>query len=278
MQGIDTFFGLDYTLNLYRGCQHRCIYCDSRSLCYGIEAFDREVLIKANAVEVLRDELRRKRRKGIIGTGSMNDPYMPLEKNTELTRRALKVIAAYGFGVHILTKSDLVARDIDILRKISRVSAAVSFTITTVDDSLSKVLEPGAPISSARFDAMRRLSAAGIETRLALMPVLPYLEDSWENVSALLQRASQCGASVAIAWFGMTMRDRQRDHFYQCLERSFPGLRQAYEAAFGDQYICLSPNARSLQQLAKPLCRDLELKMQVNPLLAPSAERLRLFE
>ncbi len=276
--GIDSLFGLDYSLNLYRGCQHRCTYCDSRSRCYGIDAFDRDVLIKTNAIELLRDELPRKRRKGIIGTGSMNDPYMPLEEETTLTRRALEVIAAYGFGVHVITKSDLVVRDIDILQRISRVSAAVSLTITTADDALSKIIEPGAPVSSVRLQTMRRLSGAGIETRVALMPVLPMIEDSWDNVSTIIEESARCGAKAIIPWFGLTMRDHQRDYFYRRLDASFPGLREQYEAAYGEDYACPSSHADSLQRRAKALCEKLGIVMRVKPLLAPTAEPLELFD
>jgi len=278
VSGIDTFFGLDYGMNLYRGCQHRCIYCDSRSLCYGIDAFDRDVLVKANAIEVLTGELRKKRKKGIIGTGSMNDPYMPLEERIELTRRALKCIADYGFGVHVITKSDLVVRDIDVLRAISRVSAAVSFTLTTVDDALARVIEPGAPPPSARLRAMRRLSDAGIETRVALMPILPFIEDDWSDVAAIVTAAHECGARVVIPWFGLSMRDRQREHLYRCLDASFPGIRRRYERAFGDRYVCPSPHAAVLRDRTQQLCDTLGIAMDVKPLLAPTVERLTLFE
>jgi len=277
VSGIDLVFGLDYGVNLYRGCQHRCIYCDSRSLCYGIENFDGDVLIKVNAIELLRDELSRKRKKGIIGTGSMNDPYMPLEEQIKLTRRALEVVATYGFGVHVITKSDLVLRDIDILQKISRVSAAVSLTITTVDDALAKIVEPGAPPSSARFRAMKRLSEAGIETRLALMPTLPFIEDSWENVRAIIERAHACGVQTIIPWFGMSMRNRQRDYFYARLDESFPGLRRRYESAYGESYACPSPRSKELYRRTHQLCAKLGISTQVRPLLAPSAENLPLF-
>ena len=278
VSGIDSIFGLDYGLNLYRGCQHQCIYCDSRSLCYGIENFDGDVLIKANAIEILRDELSRKRKKGIIGTGSMNDPYMPLEEQTSLTRRALETIADYGFGVHVITKSDLVLRDIDVLQRISRVSAAVSLTITTADDALSKIVEPGAPPSSSRFRAMKGLSEAGIETRLALMPTLPFIEDSWENVSAIIEEAHSCGVKVIIPWFGMSMRNRQRDYFYDRLDESFPGLRGRYEVAYGEAYACPSPHAKDLYRRTQELCTRLGIATQVKPLLAPNAEELRLFD
>jgi len=278
VSGIDSIFGLDYGLNLYRGCQHRCIYCDSRSLCYGIENFDGDVLIKVNAIEVLCDELSRKRKRGIIGTGSMNDPYMPLEEQTALTRRALETIATYGFGVHVITKSDLVLRDIDVLKTISRVSAAVSLTITTADDALSKIIEPGAPPSSSRFRAMKRLSEAGIETRLALMPTLPFIEDSWENVSAIIEEAHSCGVKVIIPWFGMSMRNRQRDYFYDRLDESFPGLRGRYEATYGDAYACPSPHSKDLYRRTQELCARLGIATQVRPMLAPNAEELRLFD
>ena len=278
ISGTDFIFGLDYSLNLYRGCQHRCIYCDSRSRCYGIEQFDRDVLIKVNAIELLKDELSRKRKKGIIGTGSMNDPYMPLEEQVQLTRRTLETILEHGFGVHVITKSDLVVRDIDVLRKISRVSAAVSLTITTADDELSKKVEPGAPPSSARFRAMQRLSKAGIETRVALMPTLPFIEDSWENVSSIIEEAHHCGAEVIIPWFGMSMRDRQRAHYYQRLDESFPGLRRRYEAAYREDYMCPSPQAEDLHRRSQELCAKLGIATQVKPLLAPTAEELRLFD
>jgi len=178
----DTWFGLKYNMNLYRGCQHRCIYCDSRSLRYGIDHFDSDILVKANAIELLRKELASKRVKGTIGAGSMNDPYMPLEKRLNLTGRALDVIAEFRFPVHILTKSDLVLRDIDALAEISRVFATVSFTITAANDALGKQVEPGAPPVSARFKAIERLSARGINAGIILMPVLPFIEDNAENI------------------------------------------------------------------------------------------------
>jgi DNA repair photolyase len=278
VSGIDSIFGLDYGMNLYRGCQHRCIYCDSRSLCYGIENFDGDVLIKANAIELLGDELSRRRKVGIIGTGSMNDPYMPVEERTTLTRRALETIAKYGFGVHVITKSDLVLRDIDILKRISRISAAVSLTITAADDALSKIVEPGAPPSSARFRAIKQLSKAGIETRLALMPTLPFIEDSWENVSAIIEQAHSSGVKAIIPWFGLSMRDRQREYFYARLDESFPGLRARYMTTYRESYSCPSPHSKELHRRSLMLCARLGIPTQVKPLLAPTAKELRLFD
>jgi DNA repair photolyase len=279
VQGLDTYFGLDYGMNLYRGCQHRCIYCDSRSLCYGIEAFDRDVLIKVNAIDLLEHELCRKRKKGVIGTGSMNDPYMPLEADVRLTQRALEVIAAYGFGVHVVTKSDLVLRDLALLQRIGRTaSAAVSLTITTVDDELSKRIEPGAPPSSARFGALAELASAGIETRVALMPTLPFIEDTWDNVSAIVERAHVCGVTAIVPWFGMSMRDRQRAYFYRQLDRLFPGLRAQYESRYGEDYMCPSPQANVLFERFCARCSELRIATSVQPSLAPTGRQLDLFE
>ncbi|MGB2982773.1 MAG: radical SAM protein [Candidatus Bipolaricaulia bacterium] len=277
IQGLDTYFGLDYGMNLYRGCQHHCIYCDSRSLCYGIEAFDRDVLIKVNAVDLLEEELKRKRKKGIIGTGSMNDPYMPLEDKVCLTRSALEVIAGYSFGVHVITKSDLVLRDLPILQKIGRVAGSVvSLTITTAGDDLAKQIEPGAPPSSARFGALKVLADGGIETRIALMPTLPFIDDTWENVSAIVEEAHRCGVTAIVPWFGMSMRDRQRAHFYDRLDELFPGMRRRYQERYGNDYMCPSPNADSLFEQFAKLCGSRGIAISVQPSLAPTGEQLRL--
>jgi len=279
VRGLDTYFGLDYGMNLYRGCQHRCIYCDSRSLCYGIEAFDRDVLVKANAIELLENELRRKRKKGIIGTGSMNDPYMPLEAEVRLTQRALEVIAAYGFGVHVLTKSDLVVRDLALFQRIDRTAqAVVSVTVTTIDDELAKKIEPGAPPSSARLAALQEISEAGIETRIALMPTLPFIEDTWENVSAIVEAGARCGVRAIVPWFGMSMRDRQREHFYRQLDRLFPEVRPRYESAYGEDYMCPSPNGEDLFARFTDRCAELGISTSVQPALVPTGEQLDLFE
>ncbi|MCJ7717941.1 MAG: radical SAM protein, partial [Anaerolineales bacterium] len=173
----DPWFGLKYNMNLYRGCQHQCIYCDSRSDCYRIEDFSK-IQVKTNALELLEDVLPRKRIRGTIGFGSMNDPYMPVEREYRLTGKSLEIISTHEFPVHILTKSDLVLRDIDLLKEINGVYTAVSFTITTADDELARILEPGAPLPSLRFQAMRELADAGILTGVTMMPILPFLEDS----------------------------------------------------------------------------------------------------
>ncbi|MFL7892139.1 MAG: radical SAM protein, partial [Anaerolineales bacterium] len=200
----DTYFGLKYNLNLYRGCQHQCIYCDSRSECYQIENFA-DIHVKINAIDLLKDTLPRKRVRGTIGFGSMNDPYMPIERKYQLCRRALEVIAEHRFPVHIITKSDLVLRDLDLLTQINQVYAAISFTITTADDQLARQIEPGAPCSSSRFAAMRALSEAGIHTGITMMPILPYICDTEENITQLVELAHQNGAGYILPWFGMSL-------------------------------------------------------------------------
>lgn len=272
----DDMFGLKYNMNLYRGCQHQCIYCDSRSACYEIENFNHDVLVKVNALELLEKELPRKRLKGAVGTGSMNDPYMPLEERYCLTRGALELIARYGFGVHILTKSSLVLRDVDLLRKISRVDAAVGFSISTTDDDLGKKLEPGAPPPSARFNAMRTLSGQGIRAGTIMMPVLPFLEDTPENIRAVVEQTAANGGKFIVPWFGMSLRDRQREHFYQQLDRLFPGLRQQYERAFGDRYSCSARNPKQLADLFYNLCQQYGLDTRIPSAKKEKAEQLSL--
>jgi len=274
----DPWFGLKYTMNLYRGCQHRCTYCDSRSLCYGIEDFDGEVLVKANALELLRRELARKRVKGYVGTGSMNDPYMPVERTLRVTGQALEIIAEFGFPVHVLTKSDLVLRDADILQAIQqRTSAVVSFTITTPDDALARQVEPGAPSPSARFAAMASLASRGIRTGVLLMPVLPFIEDSPEAIAEIVTRAHNCGAAHVIPSFGTTLRDRQREHYYQELDRRFPGLRERYERAFGERYSAAAAGAARLEALFAELIDRYGLQRKVAPYQPMQARQLGLF-
>jgi DNA repair photolyase len=248
VRGDDRIFGMKYNFNIYRGCPHQCIYCDSRSQCYGIEEF-RDVLVKINAVELLEKELPRKRVKGPIGTGSMSDPYNPVEERYQLTRRCLEVIARHGFPVHLITKSDLVTRDVDVLAQIARVHAAVCFTITTTDDELARKIEPGAPPPSARLAAMRALAEQGVPVGTTLMPVLPFITDREENIAAVVAETARHGGRFIIPWFGMSLRDRQREWFYTELDKRFPGLRAKYERRYGERYDCPAPNAARLGQV-----------------------------
>ena len=273
----DTWFGLKYNMNLYRGCQHRCIYCDSRSECYRIANFDGEILVKVNAIELLRKELAAKRVKGTIGTGSMNDPYMPLEKNQNLTGRALAVIAEFRFPVHVVTKSDLVLKDLDTLCRINQVFAAVSFTITTADDALAKKLEPGAPLVSKRFEAMRTLAEHNIYTGITMMPILPFIQDTEENIAQIVRQAHQHGAAYIIPWFGMSLRDKQRAYYYARLEKLFPGTKEKYQKRFGDQYHCPAGNAKRLARVFNELCAQYGIATGMKRYAPESGTQLSLF-
>ncbi len=248
------WFGARYNMNIYRGCTHGCIYCDSRSECYRNDDFD-TVYAKQDALRIIRDDLRRKTRPGVVSTGAMSDPYNPFERTEQLTRHALELLAAYGFGVAIATKSDLICRDIDVLREIHREAPVLcKLTVTTADDALARLIEPHAPPPSARLDALARLSAAGLPACILLMPVLPWITDTQENILTLVRRAQEAGVPYIYPAFGLTMRDRQRAYFYQQLDRAFPGLKQKYIARYGTHYQCASPHARPLWEAFTRAC------------------------
>ena len=242
LKSKDNYWGIAYNMNLYRGCQHGCIYCDTRSSCYGVGDIS-HISVKKNALELLDHELGTKRGKATIGTGSMNDPYMPLEKQMKLTGGALELIAKHRFPVHVITKSSLVTRDADVLQDIGRTYAAVSFTITTADDEMARKLEPNAPTSSERFKAMKILSDRGIYTGVALMPVLPFINDSIEDIEEIVEKAAEAGASYVLPLFGVTLRRGSRDYFYDKVERIFPKMAKRYQTYFEDRSECTSPNA-----------------------------------
>ena len=243
------------------------------------------MLVKANALALLRRELAHKRVKGYINTGAMNDAYMPLERTRCLTQRALEIIADYRFPVHLLTKSDLILRDLDLIETIAARAeagspspgAVVSFTITTADDELARKLEPGAPPPSARFNALETFAARGIRTGVMLMPILPFIEDKVENVTEVVTRAHACGASHVVPGFGVTLRDRQRLYYYEQLDRLFPGLRGRYEHAFGDRYSAAAQNAPRLEAAFEALRLRLGLERCVPAYRPTGAEQLALF-
>ncbi len=273
----DDWFGLKYNMNLYRGCQHQCIYCDTRSECYQIEDFENEILYKENAIELLRKELATKRVKGVIGLGSMNDPYQPIETELHLTHKALEVIAEFGFPLHIITKSSLILNDLEIIKKINRVFATISFTITTTDDALAKIIEPGASLPSQRYDAMKILSDNEIQVGISLMPILPFIEDNEENIKAILEKAHEAGVKYIIPAFGMTMRDRQRNYYYQRLDEYFPGLKQKYISKFGGNYSCGPNNYYKLKDTFEKLCKKFAISPRIIPYKISKEEQLSLF-
>jgi len=252
----NSWFGNNYNMNIYKGCCHGCIYCDSRSECYHVENFD-EVRAKENALAIIERELRSKRKTGVIGTGAMSDPYNPYEREYCLTRGALSLINAYGFGISIATKSDLVTRDIDILKEIKRHSPVlIKITITTCEDELCKRVEPNVTVSSKRFAALKGLSDNGIFAGILLMPVLPFIEDNEENIGGIISRASESGARFIYPAFGMTLRQNQRDWYYRKLDEQFPGIRQKYMKQFGGSYSCHSPEAEKLWKLFSRKCEE----------------------
>ena len=263
------WFGTDYNMNIYRGCCHGCIYCDSRSDCYRIEAFDR-VRAKADALQIIRNDLRRKVKTGVVGTGSMSDPYNPFEKEEQLTRHALELLDAYGFGAAIATKGTLVTRDADILQSIrERSPVLVKFTITCTDDGLAAKIEPGAPPPSERFAALENLAKSGIFCGILLMPVLPFLEDSAQNVLSVIRQGAACGARFIYPAFGMTMRAGQREWFYQKLENAFPGegLAARYEKRYRERYQCASPHAKKLWEVFSGECEKLGLLYRMSEII-----------
>lgn len=275
VKGTDRWFGLTYNMNLYRGCQHGCIYCDTRSECYGVGDLS-DIRVKEGCIDKLEKELSGKRVKGTIGFGSMNDPYMPCEEEVRVTRKALELCAKYYFPVHIITKGTLVTRDIDLLKKISKQNyAAVSFTITTSDDRLSQIIEPGANISSERFEAMKKLSAEGIYTGITLMPLLPFINDKWENIEEIVMKGKEAGAKYIIAGFGVTLRDVQRAYYYKMIDHYFPGVKEKYINEFGNDYSCSIKNGTNLYTRFKKLCWEngIETKMK----LYTGEEKLKLF-
>jgi len=271
--GSDRVFGLKYNLNLYRGCEHRCIYCDSRSECYGIENFDRDVLGKVNAIELLEKELASKRAKGPVGFGSMSDPYTPVELRYNLTSQALQVLARRGFPAHLNTKSDLILKDLPLLTQVP--NPTVAFTLTTTDDALARKIEPGAPLPSARLRAMQALAEAGVMVGVSMMPVLPFVTDQPENILAIVDQTAAHGGTFIIPWFGMSLRDRQRDYYYARLEHLFPGLRERYERRFGASYGCPANEAQALTRLFYKRCAEYGIAPHI-PRPAP-AEQLKLF-
>lgn len=247
------WYGVDYNMNLYRGCSHGCIYCDSRSNCYRIENFD-IVRGKENALFLLERELV-KREKGVIGIGAMSDTYNPNEIKYLQTRDALKLISKYGFGVSIDTKSDLILRDIDLLKEInSKNNVIIKFTITTPCDCLSRVIEPHACLSSKRFQAIKTLTDNGLFVGIMLNPVLPFITDKEEDIRKLVELAHQSGAKFIHTYMGMTLRENQRDYYFEKLDKYFPGVREKYIHYYGNRYDCVVPNHKRLYQVFASEC------------------------
>ena len=261
------WFGINYNMNIYKGCSHGCIYCDSRSECYGIEDFD-IVKAKENSLDIIRRELKSKRKKGVVGTGAMSDPYNPFEKKLYLTRNALESIDSNGFGVSIATKSDLITRDIDILKRIKKHSPVLcKITITTADDNLCEIIEPNVVVTSKRFEVIKKLSEEGIYTGILLMPILPFINDTEENIINIVRLAKENGAKFIFPTFGVTLRSNQREYFFNMLDKSFPRIKERYIKSFGNNYMCNSPNARILYNKFAKECNILGLHYKMSDII-----------
>lgn len=251
------WFGINYNMNIYKGCSHGCIYCDSRSECYQVENFDK-VRVKENAINIIHKELKGKKKKGIVGTGAMSDPYNPFEKELMLTRNALQEINLNNFGVSIATKSVLITRDIDILKEIkSHSPVLIKITITTFDDELCKKIESNVSLSSERFRAIKELSSNGIYTGILLMPILPFINDNVENIKSIVREASRCGAKFIYAYgMGVTLRQNQRDYYYEQLYKKFykEDLVKKYIDTYHNKYECTSLNSKTLWEVFVEEC------------------------
>lgn len=262
-----TWYGVDYNMNLYKGCSHRCIYCDSRSNCYHIDNFDL-VRRKEKALYILEKELSKKREKGVIGIGAMSDTYNPNELKYEQTRKALKLISKYGFGISIDTKSDLILRDIDLLKEInSKNNVIIKFTITTPNDKLSKIIEPNVCVSSKRLQAIKKLSDNGIFTGIMMNPVLPFITDKEEDIKELVRLGSKFGAKFIHTYMGMTLRENQRDYYFDKLDQHFIGLKEKYIQYFKDRYNCVTPNYKKLYKVFTDECTKYGILYNMNDII-----------
>ncbi|MCR5356658.1 MAG: radical SAM protein [Lachnospiraceae bacterium] len=257
-KGILTGSGGHIGMNIYRGCSHGCIYCDSRSKCYQFTHPFEDIEVKQNAPKLLEAALKSKRKKCMIGTGSMSDPYMHCEEELKLTRSCLEIILQYGFGVAIQTKSDLILRDADILKAINEESkCVVQMTLTTYDDELCRVIEPNVCNTKRRIEVLKEFKERGIPTIVWLTPILPFINDTRENIEAILNECTKAGVKGIICYdMGLTLREGDREYYYAALDKHFPGLTQEYIKRYGNAYEVPSPDSKELMSLFHSICRD----------------------
>lgn len=243
-------------MNLYRGCTHGCIYCDSRSKCYGFTHDFEDIEVKQNAVLLLEQALRSKRKKCMIGTGAMCDPYMHCEEELNLTRRCIELIERYGFGLAIQTKSDRVLRDMELFKKIQKqAKCVVQMTMTTYDEDLCRILEPNVCTTKRRFEVLEIMRDNGIPTVVWMSPILPFINDTRENIEGLLEYCVQAGVYGIITFgMGMTLREGDREYFYQKLDEHFPGMKSKYHRKYGYAYEIASDHNRELMAILRKTC------------------------
>lgn len=247
-----------YGMNIYRGCSHGCIYCDSRSTCYQFSHAFEDIEVKQNAPELLEQALKSKRQKGMIGTGSMSDPYMHCEEQLKLTRKCLEIIYKYGFGVAVQTKSDRILRDIDLLEEINRrAKSVVQITLTTWDKKLCQIIEPNVCNTQRRIEVLEAMRERGIPTVVWLTPILPFINDTEENILAILNACAQVKVKGIICFdMGLTLREGDREYYYAALDRHFPGLKEKYISTYRGAYEVPSPQSARLMDLFTRFCRD----------------------
>ena len=243
-------------MNLYRGCTHGCIYCDSRSRCYQMDHAFEDIEVKENALELLEKALLSKKKRCMIGTGAMTDPYIPLEETLRMTRGALEILERHGFGVAIQTKSCRILRDLDVLKRIhDKSKAVVQMTLTTHEDALCRILEPNVSVTSERVAALKQFRDAGIPTVVWLCPILPYINDTRENIEGILQSCMEAGVKGILCFnMGLTLREGNREYFYEQLDRHFPGMKQRYIRSFGNAYELNSHRNEELMRLFHRTC------------------------
>ena len=257
-KGILTGSGGYYGMNIYRGCSHGCIYCDSRSKCYQFTHAFEDIEVKRNAPELLEKALRSKRKKCMIGTGAMSDPYMHCEEELRLTRKCLEIIHKYGFGAAIQTKSDRILQDIDLLDEINRTAkCVVQITLTTYDDDLCRIVEPNVCSTKRRIEVLEMMQERNIPTVVWLTPVLPYINDTEENITSIVSECVRTGVKGIIDFgMGLTLREGDREYYYAALDRYFPGMKQQYIRSFGNTYELPSPHAKDLMALVRRICKE----------------------
>lgn len=245
-------------MNIYRGRSHGCIYCDSRSKCYGFTHSFEDIEVKQNAPKLLEAKLKSKRKKCMIGTGAMCDPYLHIEETLGLTRECLSIIDKYEFGVSILTKSDRILRDIDLLKSINKkAKAVVQMTLTTFDDDLCSIIEPNVCVTSQRVKVLERMRDEGIPTVVWFTPILPFINDTEENVNGILDYCIKAGVKGVLSFgMGVTLRDGDREHFYEALNKNFPGLAQKYHEKYGYSYEVVSDNSKKLMEIFVKRCQN----------------------
>ena len=246
------------SINIYRGCTHGCIYCDSRSKVYQINHLVEDIEVKKNAPELLESILMKKRKKIMISTGSMSDPYMPIERKLQLTRKCLEIIDKYGFGATVITKSDLILRDLEILKRINKKSKCViQMTLTTYDDNLCKILEPNVCSTKRRFEVLQILKENNIPTIVWFTPILPYINDTKENIDGIINYCIKAGVKGIVCFdIGLTLRDGNREYYYKMLDKYFPKLSNIYKNKYGNSYDVISNNNEQLMEYFHKRCEE----------------------